>query len=82
MAKHDIAYYRIEDGVAEKLQPLVVHGLSLLVAPRDAAVEQRNLIVFDMMRPDASDPVDRQEKLLILAERELDPVNQIIQHTS
>ena len=82
VAKHNIAYYRIEDGVTEKLQPLVVHGLSLLVAPRDAAMEQRDLVVFDMMGPDAGDPMERQEKLLVLAERELNPVNQIIQHTS
>ena len=82
VTKHNIAYYRIEDGVAEKLQPLVVHGLSLLVAPRDAAMEQRDLVVFDMMGPDAGDPMERQEKLLVLAERELNPVNQIIQHTS
>ena len=48
MMVHDVAHNGIENGIAEKLEPLVVDGLALAVAVHDALVHERHLVVVDM----------------------------------
>ena len=48
MMVHDVAHNGIENGIAEKLEPLVVDGLALAVAVHDALVHERHLVVVDV----------------------------------
>ena len=82
MLVDDVAHDGIEDGVAKKFEPLIVHWLPFLVAVHDALVHQGHLVITDIVGIESDDLVQRQIKLLILAERELYPVNNVIQHTS
>ena len=82
MAEDDVADDSVEDGIAEKLQPLVVDFLAFGVAVGNALVHQRNLIETDVVGKDAENSVQRQIKLLILSEREPYSIDDIIQHTS
>jgi len=83
MTVDNIADNGVQDGIAEKLQPLVVHGLPLLVAVHHALVHQSKLIVADVVGIEAENLAQRQIKLLILSKRELHSVEYITtQHTS
>ena len=75
MVVHDVPHDGIEQGIAEELQPLIVQRLALFVALRDAFVHQRQLIVPDVAGIEPHDAVKRRKKLLLLAERELDAVD-------
>ena len=70
MVVHNIAHGRIENSIAKKLQPLVVDGLSFLVAVHDTLVHERHLVIADVAWQEADDVAQRQIKLLILSERE------------
>jgi hypothetical protein len=48
MAKYDIAYHCVEDGVTQKLQSLIVQRTTFLVALFDALMHQRLLIKLDV----------------------------------
>ncbi len=83
VAVHNIAHYSVEHRVAEKLEPLVVQRLSLVVAPGYALVHESQLVVFYVVGVEPHDVIKGRKKLLLLAERELNPVYDIvIQHTS
>jgi hypothetical protein len=73
-----IAHSSIEDGIAEEFQPLIVQRLSLLIAPSDALVHKSLTIIVDVMRIEPKNIVESRKKLLLLAERELNTVNDII----
>ena len=49
MFENDVAHDGIEDGVAEKFKTLVVDGLALGVAPRQALVHQGLLVETDVV---------------------------------
>ena len=78
---YDVAHDGIEDGIAKKFQPLVVDGLAFLAA-HDALVHQGLLVVFDVFGEESQDVVNRQIKLLLLAEREPYSADEVIQHIS
>jgi hypothetical protein len=50
MLVHDISYYSIQNRITQELQPLVVHWFSLRIAVHDALVQQRHLVVADVVR--------------------------------
>lgn len=72
----------IKDGIAKEFQPFIVYRLALCITPCDALVQECCLVISDIVWNDADDLVQGQIKLLLLAEREPYPVNNIIQHTS
>ena len=57
MAVDDITHCSIENGIAKKLQALVVDGLALFVAMHDALVHQSQLVVADVVWVKADDVV-------------------------
>ena len=81
-ARDDVAYCGVEDGVAEEFKAFVVHGFALGVAAEHALVHQRELVVAYVVGIEANDLAQRQIKLLVLAERELNSVDEITQHIS
>ena len=83
MAIDDITHRSIEYGIAEELQPLIVQRLALIVTFADALVHQRLLVILDVAGIETQYLVKRRKKLLLLAERELDSINNIVKpHTS
>ena len=82
MLVYDVAHNSIEDGVAQKLKPLVVDGLALGVSSHDALVHQSQFVEADIVRIKTDDVEQRRIKLLLLTEREPYSINDIIQHTS
>ena len=70
MLVDDMSHHSIQQGVAKKLQPLVVQRLAFLVAPAGTLVGQGRLIVTDVAGIEPDDVVERRKKLLLLAERE------------
>ena len=82
MFEHDVTDDSIEDGIAQELQPLIVQRLALVVALADALVHQRHLVILDVVGVEPQYGVKRRKKLLLLAERELDSINNVIKlHT-
>ena len=81
MAKHDVAYYCIEYGIAQKLKPLVVERASFLLSSA-ALVHESQLVVFDMMGIETENVAQRKKKLLFFTEREPQSVNKITLHIS
>ena len=57
MTKHDVAHGGVENGIAEKLQTLVVHEPSILVTAQGTFVHERHAIVADVVRIDADDGI-------------------------
>ena len=57
MAVDDITHCSIKNGIAKKLQALVVDGLAFLVAMHDALVHQCQLVVADVVGVKADDVV-------------------------
>ena len=82
MVEDDVTHDSIQNGIAEKLQSLVVDRLSFLVAVHDALVHERHLIIRDVARVDPDDVMDRNIKFPLLAEREPYKIENVIQHTS
>ena len=82
MLVYDVAHNSIENGIAQELKPLVVDRLALGVSSHDALVHQSQFIEADVVRIEPDDVKQRRIKLLLLSERELYPVNNVIQHTS
>ena len=76
---YDITYHGIEDSIAEKLQTLVVERFSFFTL-HDAFVHQGEFVVMDVFRIESQYVVESRIKLLLLQERELYPVDEIIQH--
>ena len=83
MAIDDVAYYGVEDGITQKLQAFVVLWATFLVTTSYTLVQEGLLVEFDVVRIEAQNTVEGRKKLLLLAERELDTVNDIVNpHTS
>ena len=83
MAVDDIADCCIENRVAQELQPLIVQRLSLVIATAHTLMQQSLLIVVDLTGVEPHDVIKRRKKLLLLAEREPDMVDNILKpHTS
>ena len=74
VAVNDFAYRCVEHGIAKELKPLVVKRASFLVAVAHTAVHQGQLVVFYLAWPDTGQIVKSWKKLLILAERESNEV--------
>ena len=82
MTIDDIAHRSIEYGVTQELQPFVVKRLAFVVALADALVHQRHLVILDVAGIESQYRVKSRKKLLLLAEREFDSVNNILKpHT-
>ena len=80
---NNVTYSSVEYSITQKLQSLVVQRLALVVALADALVHQRHLVILDVVRIESQYLVKRRKKLLLLAERELDSINDVIKlHTS
>ena len=71
-------HHRIENGIAQELQSLIVQRLAFVIALADALVHQRLTVILDVVRIKTEYLVKRRKKLLILAERELYSVNDVI----
>ena len=80
VAVDDVAHNGVENGVAEKLQTLVVHGFPLFVASGHALVHQSELVIVYAVWIEAEDVVESRTKLLVLAEHEPHPVYKVINH--
>ena len=48
MVVNDVAHSGVENGVAQKLQALIVDWFTLLVAVHDALVHERHLVMADV----------------------------------
>ena len=78
MSIDNVANHSIEDGVAQEVQTLVVHWLAFLVATSHALVQQCLLVERQVVRVEAQYLVECRKKLLLLSERELYMVNDIV----
>ena len=83
MLEYNMSHHGIEQGIAQELKSFVVQGASLVVSLSATLMGQRNLIILDIVGIEANDGVKRRKKLLLLAERELYTVDDIVKpHTS
>ena len=78
MTEHDITYYSIEYRIAQKLQSLVVDGTSFFVASGNTLMEQCLLVEGDIVGIEPQDIIKGRKKLLLLAERELYAINDVV----
>ena len=74
----NIAHNRIEDGITQKLQSFVVQGFTLCIATMDTLVHQSLLVISNVVRIETQYRIKRRKKLLLLTERELQSINDII----
>ena len=82
MTVNDVTHSSVEYSITQELQSLVVQRLALVVALADALVHQRLLVILDVAGIESQYAVKRRKKLLLLAERELDSINNVIKlHT-
>jgi hypothetical protein len=77
-----MSHHRIENGIAQEFQTLIVQRLAFVIALADALVHERLTVILDVVRIKTEYLVKRRKKLLILAERELYSIYKIIQHIS
>ena len=82
MLVNNVANNSIKYCIAEKLESFVVYRLSLCITTCYTLVQKSSLVIIDIVGNKANDMVQRQIKLLLLAERELYSINYIIQHIS
>ena len=73
----------IENGVAQEFQTFVILRTSLFVPLANTLMQQSLLVELDVMRIKAQNVVKGRKKLLLLAERELYSINDVVNpHTS
>ena len=83
VAIDDISHSRIKDGITQELQSLVVQRLSFVVALANTLVDECLTVVLDVAGIEAEYLIESRKKLLLLAEREPDSINDVIKpHTS
>ena len=83
MLINDITYSSVEYGITKKLKSLIIKRFALVVALTDAFVHQRHLVILDVAGVESQYLIKRRKKLLLLAERELYSINNVIKlHTS
>ena len=82
VAVYDISHRSIEYGITQELKSLVIQGAPLVITLSTTLMGQCNLVILDIVGIEANDGVKRRKKLLLLAERELYTVNDIVKpHT-
>ena len=64
-------HHQVEHGVAQILEPLVVHPLAACRLHGHGAVHEGQLVECDVARVEACDAMYKNVKLLILGEKEL-----------
>ena len=57
MLVHDMPYGSIENGIAEKLQTLVIHGFAFGIATHDALMHQGQFVITDIVWIETDDTV-------------------------
>ena len=57
MLVHDMPYGSIENGIAKKLQTLVIHGFALGIATHDALMHQGQFVITDIVWIETDDTV-------------------------
>jgi len=73
-------HHAIEHGIAQILEPLIVHPVPVVVFHRHGAVHQCQLIIGNVAWQEAGNAVYKNIKLLILGEKELYYGYEIIKH--
>ena len=64
-----MSHHRIENGIAQELQSLIVQRLAFVIALADALVHQRLTVILDVVRIKTEYLVKRRKKLLLSAGR-------------
>ena len=83
MTVNNVTHSSVEYSITQELQSLVVQRLALVVALADALVHQRHLVILDIVGVESQYLIKRRKKLLLLTERELYSIYDVIKpHTS
>ena len=79
--EYDVAYYGLEDGIAEEFQPFVVERSPFLGAVGLRLVCQSYTVYFEVVGVESEDAVQGREEVFVLSEGVFYPVDEINDHS-